>query len=100
MIPAMTTRDMTIANIMPAMSEVLSGALVDFAGGGVMVEVELADNSDGGNIDDDGDDEDDDVELSGVVYFIINITLNHCEVHKYVSRAAHNKSVKLQVYGR
>jgi hypothetical protein len=71
-------RDTTIAATMPAMSGVVSNALVDFAGGGVIVEVELADVDDG----DDVDDDDDNVELSGVVYFTINITFNYCEVHE------------------
>ena len=38
----------------------------DFAGGGVVVEVELADDDRGDNADDDDNDND---ELSGVVYF-------------------------------
>ena len=53
-----------IINTMPAISGALSFDLDDFAGGGVVVEVELAE-----------DDDNDNDELPGVVYFIINITL-------------------------
>ena len=55
-----------IINIMPAISGALSFDLDDFAGGGVVVEVELADDDRGDNADDDDNDND---ELSGVVYF-------------------------------
>ena len=70
-----------MATTMPAISEVLNDAF-DFAGGGVIVEVELADDGGGDNVDDDDDDGDGNDELSGVVYFIINITLNYCEIHE------------------